>query len=327
MRKRSCIVMILAAILFGSNICLPQDTSPSAGLNPWDVNEDGIVNLADLILVAKHLGDGSAELADVNKDNSVNILDIALVSVHLGEKYSATEDGVPMALIPAGEFQMGDHFNEGRDVERPVHTVYVDAFYMDIYEVTNAQYRKFMDATGHGAPYHWNDSRYKAPEQPVVAVSWHDAVAYAEWAGKRLPTEAEWEKAARGGLTGKRYPWGDEAPDAGGVYRVNYDPGNDTADGYAYTSPAGSFAPNGYGLYDMAGNVLEWCTDWYDGNYYANSPYNNPLGPDSGKYRVLRGGAWSYPPYFLRAAFRTFGTPTTMDYYVHVGFRCVSKEL
>ncbi len=257
---------------------------------------------------------------------SIVIVILGLI-VGCGEEESPTDnDGPPegMVLIPAGEFQMGDHFNEGNDRELPVHTVYLDAFYIDIYEVTNAQYQKFMDATGHGAPNYWNDSRFNGPDLPVVGVSWHDAVAYAEWAGERLPTEAEWEKAARSGLVGKRYPWGDEAPGAGGVYRANYDPGNDAADGYAYTAPVGSFPANGYGLYDMAGNVWEWCADWYDGSYYANSPPNNPLGPDSGSYRVLRGGSWHNHPDHLRVATRSRIHPA--DANDDVGFRCISQD-
>jgi len=126
-------------------------------------------------------------------------------------------------------------------------------------------------------------------------------------------------------LSGKRYPWGDEAPDSGGVYRANYDPGNDAADGYAYTAPVGSFPPNGYGLYDMAGNVWEWCADWYDNGYYANSPYNSPLGPDPGAYRVLRGGSWfGLNWHSLRVANRGRYYPTITTYFF--GFRCVSQD-
>ena len=238
-----------------------------------------------------------------------------------------SEDGTEMVLIPAGEFQMGDAFgeNENRD-ELPVHTVYMDAFYMDIYEVTNAQYGKFMDATGHRAPTYWDDPDLNGPDQPVVGVNWHDTVAYAEWAGKRLPKEAEWEKAARGGLEGKNYPWGNEIASAGDTFLANYGPGDYGADGYGPTAPVGSFPPNGYGLYDMAGNVWEWCADWYDGSYYSRSPYSNPQGPDSGTARVLRGGCWGNPYYGLRVAFRIGDGPTRTNWDGY-GFRCVARDI
>ena len=148
--------------------------------------------------------------------------------------FKTGKDGAEMVLIPAGEFQMGSNY--GYNDEKPVHTVYLDAFYMDKYEVTNALYKKFMDATGHKAPAYWNDSSYNAPDQPVLGVSWNDAKAYAEWAGKRLPTEAEWEKAARGGLVGKKYPWGDSISHDDANYGGTG--GKDKWDG---TSPVGSF--------------------------------------------------------------------------------------
>ena len=233
------------------------------------------------------------------------------------------KDGAIMALIPAGDFQMGDSFNEGSSDERPVHTVYIDAFYIDVYEVTNAQYKKFMDATGYKSPPFWDDYRFNAPDRPVVGVSWHDAVVYADWAGKRLPTEAEWEKAARGGLVGKRYPLGDT------ITRddANYDHwGTGGKDIWPYTSPVGSFAPNGYGLYDMAGNVYEWVADWHAPDYYAYSPGSNPKGPNSGSSRVLRGGSWhdalaeDHGTSCLRVATRYSSGPTFEFYYI--GFRC-----
>jgi serine/threonine-protein kinase len=188
------------------------------------------------------------------------------------------------------------------------------AFYMDKYEVTNAQYRKFVQATGHRAPLYWNDPipgrgrKFNQPNQPVVTVSWHDATAYAKWVGKRLPTEKEWEWAARaekewewaarGGLKGKKYPWGNQEPSAS---RANY--------GRKRRNPTavGNYPANGYGLHDMAGNVWEWCQDWYDRDK---------------EHRVLRGGSWDDDPITLRVSFRGGDYPD--DRRNDVGFRCVS---
>jgi len=231
-----------------------------------------------------------------------------------------------MVLIPAGEFEMGDNFNEGKDRERPVHTIYLDAFLIDKYEVTVGQYEKFIQATGHRTP-HWDVSQYSpSDDHPIVFVSWHDAMAYSEWAGKRLPTEAEWEKAARGGLVSKRYPWGDENPDGSlcnfADKNTDFDwSDRNVDDGYQYTAPVGSYQPNGYGLYDMAGNVWEWCSDWYDDNYYVNSPKSNPRGPSSGSKRVLRGGYWYGTIDYLRCSYREGYVLT--DMYRDLGFRCV----
>jgi len=262
------------------------------------------------------------------------------------------KDGVKMVLIPAGEFQMGTDLAEIPKLaqnasllerETPRHTVYVDAFYIDACEVTNAQYRKFVQVTGHKEPEGlkltlksnntiaaisgfkpWTDPDYNKDNQPVVCVSWDDAKAYAEWAGERLPTEAEWEKAGRGGSAGKRYVWGDEWPppkNSGNFSDWKIIDGYD--DGYVYTAPVGSYKPNGYGLYDMASNVWEWCADWYDDKYYANSLKSNPKGPDSGQDRVLRGGSWYllFNTDNLRVAYRFSGDPPFTSNIV--GFRCV----
>jgi len=237
---------------------------------------------------------------------------VSLEEVFVSGNEIIGKDGAPMVLIPAGEFQMGSN---DYDDEKPVHTVYLDAFYMDAYEVTNAQYKKFMDATGHRAPEYWNDPKYNAPNQPVGGVSWYDAKAYADWAGERLPTEAEWEKAARGGLVGKKYPWGDTLTHD----EANYF-GTGGKDMWEYASPVGSFAPNGYGLYDMVGNVWEWCADWYGSAYYAMSPGRNPRGPSSGSSRVLRGGSWSVVGSSRRVATRDSSDPTYTS--SAVGFRC-----
>ena len=246
------------------------------------------------------------------------------------------KDGTEMMLVPPGEFLMGSIEKEGDEDEHPQHRVYVGAFYIDQHEVTNAQFHHFIEETGHRQPDFWDNSYLNHPNQPIVGISWNDAVAYAKWAQKRLPTEAEWEKAARGGSEGKQYPWGDDFPDVLG-YKANYyimtstpldaamSPssfvgGNSAADGYQYTAPVGSFPPNGYELYDMAGNVAEWVADWYDEAYYLSSPKQNPQGPQKGRYRVIRGGAWDGFAYDLRCANRDVGNPNKS--YLHVGFRC-----
>lgn len=229
--------------------------------------------------------------------------------------YIVGNDNAIMVLIPAGEFQMG---SENKDDEMPIHTVYIDDFYMDVHEVTNAQYQEFLNATGHEPPEYWNDPKFNAPDQPVVGVTWYDAVAYCQWAGKRLPTEAEWEKAARGGLVGYQYPWGDTLTRNDANYI-----GIGGSDIWYDTSPVCSFAPNDYGLFDMIGNVYEWCLDYYDYNYYSDSPSSNPIGPEEGITRVLRGGSCydGYLSDYLRVAsrFNYYPAPTNGI----VGFRCV----
>ena len=224
---------------------------------------------------------------------------------------------------------MGDHFNEGENNELPVHTVELDAFYMDVHEVTVGQFREFVNQSGYKPELVkagrrevnklWDEVEKYSPgdEYPMVYVSWNDATAYAKWAGKRLPTEAEWEYAARGGLVGKRFPGGDTiSSDDANLFLTG------GKDKWEYCAPVGSFEANGYGLYDMASNVWEWCDDWYDENYYKNSPVKNPPGPDIGSLRVLRGGYWSYGSNYLRVALR--GSDLPNDGFNGHGFRCVS---
>jgi formylglycine-generating enzyme required for sulfatase activity len=229
-----------------------------------------------------------------------------------------------VTLIPAGWFEMGDHLDEMKKA-LPVHTVELDAFYMNVNEVTVGQFKQFVDQSD----YEWwpdNDDRWSivakyspTDDHPMVYVSWHDATAYADWAGKRLPTEAEWEYAARGGLAGKRYLWGDEITHN----RANHY-GIGGKDKWPKSAPVGSFAPNDYGLYDMAGNVAEWCRDWYDGNYYNQAPPQNPPGATEGSRRVLRGGSWMNTSRALRVANRSSARPETR--YSDIGFRCVSES-
>ena len=224
--------------------------------------------------------------------------------------------GAERILIPAGNFLMGSPKGEGYNNEHPQHTVFLDAFYIDKYEVTNAQYKQFTDATGHRNPKSM-DAAPKNLDHPVEGVSWYDARDYCEWAGKRLPTEAEWEKAARGGLVGKKYPWGDSITHDD----ANYD-GIGGKDQWKGTAPVGSFAPNGYGLYDMAGNVWGWCADWRNSGYYAKSPPQNPKGPAKGNSLVMRGGSWRSGS--LRVALRGSSSPSVT--HDGTGFRCASDK-
>jgi len=217
--------------------------------------------------------------------------------------------------------------SEAEDDEKPQHTVYLDAFWIDKTEVTNAQYRKCVQAGDCQEPWCWDDDHFNAPEQPVVCVSWHDAQSYCDWAGAWLPTEAEWEKAARGS-DGRVYPWGDEFDCSRGNFddETEYDdyvvPGGEGCDGYVTTAPVGSFPAGAspYGVLDMAGNVWEWVADWYGSDYYARSPSRNPQGPDSGDYKGLRGGTWFDYPERARCANR-FGYNPDSGSNVN-GFRC-----
>ena len=221
-----------------------------------------------------------------------------------------------MVFIPAGEFVMG---KDGEADHSPAHTVRLNAFYIDICEVTNYQYLEFCEATDRALPMFWGMEEFHCgpdfPHCPVVSVSWRDADAYAEWVGKRLPTEAEWEYAARGGLEGMDYPNGNEiSPKAANYYR------HDAVELVDGTHSVGGYPPNGYGLYDMAGNVNEWVADWYDPDYYAVSSADNPQGPEDGRFRVIRGGGWHSGPSCNRV-FHRCGLPRSwLDF--NVGFRC-----
>ena len=199
----------------------------------------------------------------------------------------------------------------GNEDEKTAHIVYLDAYLVDRYPVTNAQYRKFMEATSHRAPLYHNDARFNQADHPVVGVSYGDAAAYARWAGKRLPTEAEWEKAARSGHTGEKYPWGDEPPDK---TLANFG-GNEGG-----LISVGKYPPNDFGLYDMAGNVFNLCSDRYQWDYYKESPRKNPKG--SGQYyQVVRGGSWRSIGYYLRCSSR-YDIHSLTRSFVDVGFRC-----
>lgn len=349
---------------------------------------------------------------DLNGNYFVNFIDYALMANQWLIEYDSNDlntlatqwltgyQNIPddMVCIPAGEFEMGDHFSpEGYNDELPLHDVLLDAFFMSKYEITNSQYCDYLNSSypaqlkvvsgvvyatsdiGNNYPYcdvhsadtdsqiDFSDPDFSVrtkdgrdmSDDPVVCVSWYGAASYCNWRsseegyqqcydpcvpnwpcdfskkGHRLPTEAEWEYAARGGLSGKRFPWADPNISHSranyyarpGSYPYDESPtiGNHPAwnDGiWPYTAPVGTFSANGYGLYDMAGNVWEWCNDWYDSNYYDKSPYDNPEGPTSGTYRVLRGGCWDAIALDCRVAHR-FDYVIPFIRYSYIGFRVV----
>jgi len=215
-------------------------------------------------------------------------------------------------FIPAGPFTMGD--DNGRPDERPAHRVTLSAFRLAVLPVTNEDYTAYLEHAGAEPPRFWDDPAFNRPRQPVVGVSWHEAVAYCDWLSGsldenyRLPTEAEWEKAALGGIDGLKYPWGDE-PWTGDGGRFPMDA----------TWDVGTAPPNGYGITDIGFNIHEWCSDWYDPGYYAFSPDHDPPGPPAGERRASRGGAWRHMVKVARCAARSSIPPPLR--YNDYGFR------
>jgi serine/threonine-protein kinase len=247
---------------------------------------------------------------------------LGIGSTRINEK-----DGMEMVYVPEGEFQMGCDPEHKRGYfcekdERLLHTIYLDAFWIDKYEVTTSQYEQCVAAGACAVPSKKSSSSRTSyygnsnfDNYPVIYVLWDDAINYCSWAGKRLPTEAEWEKAARGALDTRDYPWGDQETDCTLA----------NSDGcVGDTSVVGSY-PTGvspYGAMDMAGNVWEWTNDWYSSSYYSDSPVNNPPGPATGTYKVFRGGSWSSYVSDLRSSYRYASNPGVR--YYNVGFRCVA---
>jgi formylglycine-generating enzyme required for sulfatase activity len=225
-----------------------------------------------------------------------------------------------MSRVPEGWFWMGSEL--GRDDEKPVHRVWVDAFDLAVHQVTNAEYACFLSAKGGPEPLCWNDSNFNHPKMPVVALSWHEAVAYCEWLSDktgmpyRLPSEAEWERAARGGIEHSLYSWGDAPPKSIPDYVERWKNGPE---------PVGLYPPNAYGLFNLGDNVHEWCADWYDASYYGSSPDRNPRGPSNGTRRASRGGSWRHHIKVSRAAARSSISPAFK--YTDYGFRVARSSI
>jgi formylglycine-generating enzyme required for sulfatase activity len=218
--------------------------------------------------------------------------------------------------IAAGWFYMGSY--AGQSVEGPVHRVWVDSFAIAETQVTVAEYARFLDATGRMPPPYWDDPNFSRREQPVVAVSWFDAIAYCAWLSAttgshyRLPTEAEWERAARGSTEGMLFPWGNEPPESRPDYHNRWETGPE---------PVGQSQPNAYGLFEMCENVHEWCSDWFAAGYYAISPERNPQGPAEGTRKASRGGSWRHQIKVSRCSARSSIPPDFK--YADYGFRVV----
>ena len=219
-----------------------------------------------------------------------------------------------MVRVPAGWFWMGCEV--GRDDERPLHCVWVDAFELAVHQVTNQDYAHFVAAVSSPQPPCWNDPNFNHPLAPVVGLSWHEATSYCEWLSRvtsqpyRLPSEAEWERAARGDVEGSLYPWGDAAPESLPDYDRRWKTGPE---------PVGLYPPSALGLYNLGDNVHEWCSDWYDAHYYGYSPERNPQGPTNGSRRASRGGSWRHQIKVSRTAARSSIPPDFK--YSDYGFR------
>jgi formylglycine-generating enzyme required for sulfatase activity len=234
--------------------------------------------------------------------------------------------GISFRLIPGGTYLLGSPASEaGRYLDEALpHPVRLAPFYIGVTEITNTQYAAFVKAAGYRPPLYGHDRTLNSPNQPVTGVTWDDAVAFCRWLTRvtgvthGLPTEEQWEAAARGGLSGQPYPWGAAEPDAGGVYRANYHTNIPGAAGFAFTAPVGSFPANGFALLDMAGNVSEWCLD-----QYAPSTAGGPFQP--GVLRLLKGGSWISRARDLRVAARQSAAPGYADGYI--GFRVVRQTV
>jgi formylglycine-generating enzyme required for sulfatase activity len=245
------------------------------------------------------------------------------VDAFLGRGWTCPADGMVMVYVPAGDFNMGS--NNGLSQEQPVHTVGLDAYWIDETEVTNTMYAKCVQAGVCQQPKSTNSSTRRSfygaadyANYPVVFVTWENANTYCQWAKADLPTEAEWEKAARG-TDGRTYPWGNNAPTCS---LANFWKMDENRGCFGDTSPVGTYpaGASSYRALDMAGNVMEWGTDWYDLQYYARSLPSNPSGPDWGTNRILRGGAWGYGEEYISSSFRYGHLPSSTD--PNIGFRC-----
>ena len=284
-------------------------------INEPNISSKQAVHAEDVLDIAHKLG------LDEEQQIVYHQLQQRIPQSHKGSNPKKASDQVyeqSMMLVPAGEFIMGS--SAGDPDERPVRKVYVDAFFIDKHQMSVGKYGTFLDATAHEAPADWDVmSKSIHQKRPVVNVDWADADAYCRWAGKRLPTEAEWEKAARG-MDGRTYPWGNEIPTD-----LHANMKKEIWNNHVVLTPVGTYeaGKSPYGVYDMAGNVWEWVNDWYSQDYYKTGPLRNPTGPPTGSSKVVRGGSWGSSPKDLRSANRDSRLPSFGS--LGTGFRCAKN--
>lgn len=243
---------------------------------------------------------------------------MATVHSHFSAESSSDPLEPQLVKVPEGWFLMGS--DSGQDCERPIHRIWIDSFLLAATQVTNAEYERFLNSTRLSPPPFWTDPNFNQPSQPVAGVSWFEADRYCSWLASqtgrpyRLPSEAEWERAARGGFEQKNFPWGDEPPQSLPDYATRWQNGPE---------PIAAYSPNGFGLYNMCDNVHEWCSDWYDANYYAISPDKNPCGPEQGGRKASRGGSWRHHVKVACCAARSSIPPEFQ--YADYGFRVACR--
>jgi len=269
---------------------------------------------------------------------SIAVFTVAAAPCLLSQSAADSVKASEMVLIPAGDYWMGrvhsfplyewGMMQRARLDDKPAHKIFIDAFEIDKFEVSNQAYKRFIDETKRKPPWHWKAGKFADSEAriPVTNVTWDDAAAYCAWAGKRLPTEAEWEKAARGGLDRQLFSWGNSGITLKGDLAKTTKTGKNAHVGIASgPAPVGSYPSNGYGVFDMAGNVWEWTNDWYLRDYYSISPDRNPAGPTAGRYKVVRGGGWSDPEEeTVLVHYRNYTAPYQVSFTI--GFRCARSS-
>lgn len=317
---RTCVLLVFA-FTFVAVACTPSPTVPSVPPTKVVASAPTTVVPTSMPTMTPMPTDTPSPTATFTPKPTDTPRPTVTPMLGIGSTRISPIDGAMMVFVPAGEFLMGssDVDKQAGDDEKPQHTIYLDAFWIDKFEVTNALYKKCVDAgkcLALSISESYTRSSYYGNSQfdnyPVIYVSWDDANAFCGWAGKKLPTEAQWEKAARG-TDGRVYPWGN-------TFDENVL--NSAGGGKGDTSAVGSYSSGAspYGAMDMAGNVWEWVADWYNPSYYASAPRNNPKGPSSGRYRVVRGGSWYFDPGSVRAANRLY---FVVNREFDLGFRCV----